>query len=164
MALGTSSTTALAGNTTFSFASLTGKPTTLAGYGITDGYSNSKVDARISAASIQYLTDVATVSASDDGKILYYDHSATSFKWKTDAAGGGTISALTDTTISGASNGQVLKYNGSAWVNGTDAGGIALTDLSVGAEGSASGDGAIAYNNGTGVFTYTPPTAAGIGV
>lgn len=42
-------------------------------------------------------------------------------------------------------------------------GGIALTDLSVGAEGSASGDGAIAYNNTTGVFTYTPPTAAGIG-
>ena len=103
-----------------SFASLTGKPTTLAGYGITDGYSNAKVEARISAASIQYLTDVATVSASDDGKILYYDHSATSFKWKTDAAGGGTISALTDTTISGASNGQVLKYNGSAWVNAAD--------------------------------------------
>ena len=35
--------------------------------------------------------------------------------------------------------------------------GIALTDLSVGSEGSASGDGAIAYNNSSGVFTYTPP-------
>jgi hypothetical protein len=42
-------------------------------------------------------------------------------------------------------------------------GGIALTDLSVGTEGTASGDGAISYNNTTGVFTYTPPTAAGIG-
>lgn len=40
---------------------------------------------------------------------------------------------------------------------------IALTNLSVGTEGTASGDGAIAYNNSTGVFTYTPPTAAGIG-
>ena len=40
--------------------------------------------------------------------------------------------------------------------------GIALTDLSVGAEAAASGDGAISYNNSTGVFTYTPPTAAGI--
>ena len=40
--------------------------------------------------------------------------------------------------------------------------GIALTNLSVGAEPSASGNGAIAYNNSTGVFTYTPPTAAGI--
>jgi hypothetical protein len=36
-------------------------------------------------------------------------------------------------------------------------GAIALTDLSVGTEGSASGNGAIAYNNSTGVFTYTPP-------
>ena len=32
-----------------------------------------------------------------------------------------------------------------------------LSSLSVGAEGTASGDGAIAYNNTTGVFTYTPP-------
>jgi len=35
--------------------------------------------------------------------------------------------------------------------------GIALTDLSIGAEGIASGDGGLAYNNSTGVFTYTPP-------
>lgn len=34
---------------------------------------------------------------------------------------------------------------------------IELTNLSVGSEGSASGDGAIAYNNSTGAFTYTPP-------
>ena len=40
---------------------------------------------------------------------------------------------------------------------------ITLTALSVGTEGSASGDGSVAYNNTTGVFTYTPPTAAGIG-
>lgn len=40
---------------------------------------------------------------------------------------------------------------------------IELTDLSVGAEGSASGDGSLTYNNTTGVFTYTPPTATGIG-
>ena len=36
-------------------------------------------------------------------------------------------------------------------------GGVDLTAFSVGAEGSASGDGAISYNNLTGVFTYTPP-------
>ena len=36
-------------------------------------------------------------------------------------------------------------------------GGIALTDLSVGSENTASGDGAISYNNSTGVFNYTPP-------
>jgi hypothetical protein len=34
---------------------------------------------------------------------------------------------------------------------------IELDDLSVGAEGTASGDGSVAYDNTTGVFTYTPP-------
>ena len=41
LALGTSSTTALAGDTTFSFADITSKPTTLAGYGITDAANTS---------------------------------------------------------------------------------------------------------------------------
>ena len=44
-----------------------------------------------------------------------------------------------------------------AYVDSNSGSGIALTDLSVGSEGSASGDGAIAYNNSSGVFTYTPP-------
>ena len=34
---------------------------------------------------------------------------------------------------------------------------VTLSGLSVGSEASASGDGGIAYNNSTGVFTYTPP-------
>jgi hypothetical protein len=42
-------------------------------------------------------------------------------------------------------------------------GGISLTDLSVGAEGTASGNGSLSYNSSTGVFTYSPPTAAGLG-
>lgn len=42
-------------------------------------------------------------------------------------------------------------------------GGIALTDLSVGTEGTANGDGSLSYDNSTGVFTYSPPTAAGLG-
>lgn len=46
-----------------------------------------------------------------------------------------------------------LTVNGNA-VTGEE---INLTDLSVGSEQTASGDGAIAYNNTTGVFTYTPP-------
>ncbi len=38
-----------------------------------------------------------------------------------------------------------------------NSGGLSLTDLSVGSENTASGDGAISYNNSTGVFNYTPP-------
>ena len=48
------------------------------------------------------------------------------------------------------------------WGNHASAGYSSLTDLSVGSEGSASGNGSIAYNNGTGVFTYTPPVLSGL--
>ena len=48
----------------------------------------------------------------------------------------------------------------SATVNGLTPG-VDLTAFSVGAEASASGDGGIAYNNSTGVFTYTPPDLSG---
>jgi hypothetical protein len=41
---------------------------------------------------------------------------------------------------------------------------IELTDLSVGAEGTASGDGSISYNNTTGVITYTPPVIPAAGI
>jgi len=67
-----------------------------------------------------------------------------------------------------AAGGQVLSWDGAdyAWVaqsGGGGGGGVDLTAFSVGAEAAASDDGAIAYDNTTGVFTYTPPTAAGIG-
>ena len=57
------------------------------------------------------------------------------------------------------SDGQFLKTDGNGNLSFASAssGGIALTDLSVGSEGSASGNGAISYNNSSGVFTYTPP-------
>ena len=59
---------------------------------------------------------------------------------------------------SGASNNQVLSWNGSdyAWVaNSGGGGGIALTDLSV--TTASAGTAGLAYNNTSGVFTYTPP-------
>ena len=123
-----------------------------------DAATKGYVDDLIAGSNeIGELTDV-TVSSASTGQILKYNGSA----W-VNTAEVNELNELTGVTISSVSNGQVLKYNGSAWVNAADAGGIALTDLSVGAEGSASGDGSIAYNNSTGVFTYSPPTAAGIG-
>ena len=71
-----------------------------------------------------------------------------------------TLDGLTGVSTSGVTSGQVLKYNGTSWAPAADASGssgIALSDISVGAEGTASGDGSLAYNNSTGVFTYTPP-------
>ena len=74
-------------------------------------------------------------------------------------AANSALSDLSDVTITSPTNGQVVKYNSSTgqFENQADAGGIQLTDLSVGAEGTASGDGSISYSNTTGVFTYTPP-------
>ena len=71
-----------------------------------------------------------------------------------------TLDGLSGVSTSGVTSGQVLKYNGTSWAPAADASGssgIALSDISVGAEGTASGDGSLAYNNSTGVFTYTPP-------
>ena len=66
---------------------------------------------------------------------------------------------LSDVNITNVQQNQVIKYNSSTgnWENQADTGGIGLTDLSVGTEGTPSGDGSLAYNNTTGVFTYTPP-------
>jgi len=55
LVLGTSSTTALAGDTSLFdgvFASLTSKPTTLSGYGITDGYTNANAVSAVVASDL----------------------------------------------------------------------------------------------------------------
>ena len=75
-----------------------------------------------------------------------------------------SINELSDVDTTGVANNKILKYNSTSgnFEVADDSGGIALTDLSVSAEGTASGDGAIAYNNTTGVFTYTPPVLSGL--
>jgi plastocyanin len=96
---------------------------------------------------------------------LTYNDVANSLTIDSAGGGGGGATALEDlTNVSSTSpnTGQVLKWAGTEWAPAADAtggggSGIALTDLSVGAEGTASGDGDVSYNNVTGVFTYTPP-------
>ena len=63
----------------------------------------------ISAQNLTTLTDVDTVTSSDDGKILFYDHGTTSFKWKDEATSGVTaFTSLTDGP--GAYTGNSGKY------------------------------------------------------
>lgn len=85
-----------------------------------------------------------------------------------DLNGIGSIpSDLTDLGISDGTSGQFLTTDGSGNFSfasvSQGSSGIALSDLSVGAEGAASGNGSISYNSSNGVFTYTPPTASGLG-
>ena len=98
-----------------------------------------------------------------------------------------------DTTSSAPTTGQVLKWNGAQWAPGADAttGGagtdadtldgfdgsyyldynnlnnkpaiLALDSLSIGVENTPSGNGAISYDDTTGEFKFTPPTASGLG-
>ena len=83
----------------------------------------------------------------------------------------GTVStgnAGTNATVTNAGSSSAAVFNfaiprGAAGADGADgADGIQLNDISVGSEGSASGNGSIAYNNSTGVFTYTPPVLSGL--
>ena len=86
------------------------------------------------------LSDYLPSQASNSGK--YLTTNGTSASWGTVTIPT-DIANLTDTT--------------SLLGGGGGGGGIALTDISVGADNSASGGGNVSYNNSTGVFTYTPP-------
>tara|TARA_B100001057_G_scaffold501261_1_gene622794 strand:+ start:2729 stop:4636 length:1908 start_codon:yes stop_codon:yes gene_type:complete len=96
---------------------------------------------------------------------LTYNDVANSLTIDSAGGGGGGATALEDLTnvsTTSPNTGQVLKWAGTEWAPAADStggggSGIALTDLSVGTEGTASGDGDVSYNNVTGVFTYTPP-------
>ena len=117
---------------------------------------SDNVTINMSAFSIDFLSDVDTTSsAPSTGQVLKWDGA----KWApgADATTGG---AGTDAdTLDGFDGSYYLDYNN---LNNTPAI-LTLSSLSVGVENSASGNGAISYNNSTGEFKYTPPTAAGIG-
>lgn len=114
------------------------------------------VQVNMDAFSIDFLSDVDTTSsAPTTGQVLKWDGA----KWApgVDATTGG---AGTDAdTLDGFDGSYYLDYNN---LNNTPSV-VALDSFSIGIENAASGDGEISYDNTTGVFKYTPPTAAGIG-
>ena len=99
--------------------------------------------------SFNTRTGAVTLNATDVNNALGYtaQNAATAVS---------AIDDLSDVTITSPSTNQVLTWNGSAWINQAGAsGGIALTDLSVTVASAGSAN--LAYNNTSGVFTYTPP-------
>ena len=116
----------------------------------------SNVTINLSTFSVDFLSDVdTTTTPPTSGQVLKWDGA----KWApgTDATTGG---AGTDAdTLDGFDGTYYLDYG-----NFTNTPTVAtLSSFSVGNELVASGNGAISYDNTTGVFRYTPPTAAGIG-
>ena len=155
------------------FASLTGKPTTLAGYGITDAFTGvySTLTSRptISLSSSDLTYDGTTLDLSGIGATgptgptgATGATGATGSTGATGAAGNGVTNVVItgDELIFTYANSSVQNLGnvkGDTGATGaTGAAGVQLTDFSV-TTASASSGGALAYNNGTGVYTFTPP-------
>ena len=122
------------------FADLTSKPTTLAGYGITDGgggaYANSNVDTHLNQSNPTsgYVlswngSDYAWVSNGSAGAHFTTADARTSISATTGLSynnGTGVLSLnaelsnLSNVASTVPSTGQVLKWNGSTWTPGTD--------------------------------------------
>jgi len=104
----------------------------------------------LDAFSIDFLSDVDTTSSTPTtGQVLKWDGS----KWApgVDATTGG---AGTDAdTLDGFDGSYYLDYNNFSNTPTI----LTLSALSIGNELPAAGDGAITYDNTTGVFRYTPP-------
>jgi hypothetical protein len=97
----------------------------------------------------------------DTANNLLKAHNGTGFV----SAGYQNLSDLEDVTITSIASGELLKWNGSAFVNNTlaEADIQSVTGLETAVEGmlsvtDAGGDGSLAYANG--VFTYTGPSAS----
>ena len=74
-------------------------------------FTDARADARIAVASLTTLSNVDLVSASEDGKILSYNHATTSFKWKEDTTAT-NLTNLTDVdAVTGSDDGEVLYYD-----------------------------------------------------
>ena len=113
--------------------------------------SNSDIlEINMSAFSIDFLSDVDTTSSSPvTGQVLKWDGS----KWApgTDATSGG--SGTDADTLDGFDGSYYLDYN-----NFSNTPTVAtLASFSIGNELTAAGDGAISYDDQSGVFRYTPP-------
>ena len=113
--------------------------------------TNIITDAKVATWDAAY-TDWNASNANWDTAFGWGDHGVAGYLTST-----GVLSSHTDVHTAAATDGQVLKWvnANSRWEPATDAGGIALTALSV-TTGSASGTGTLAYNNSTGVFTFQP--------
>jgi len=99
------------------------------------------------------LTDVNSTGLSDQ-KVLYWDAATSTFKFKLIASP--SIANCTDVTLTSLANGQILKYNGTAWVNVNNYLSL-LGDVNV--TGLANGQ-SLKWSSGTSKWiVYTPPTS-----
>lgn len=155
--------------TSVAFADLTSKPTTLAGFGITDGVNQANIDSAIAnvidsaPGALNTLNELAAALGDDPNfattvidrfsriednvfNITADDSTSVSI------SRGETFSIKGGTSISTTSD-----IEGNITVNFSNPGYIQLNSLSFIASATASGSGSVSYDNTTGQFQYTPP-------
>ena len=130
----------------------------VAGDGLTGGGTSGDVTLAVSVddSSIEINSDTLRVKASGVTNAML--------------AGSIANSKLANSSVT--INSQAIALGGSHTFDSDDIGegssnlyftnARARGTLSIGSEGTASGNGAIAYNSSTGVFTYTPPVISGL--
>jgi len=97
------------------------------------------------------------IFGSNSNRDWYFDYEAGMLYW-TPENENGTGSFEDSDSWTTFTDSHVVYIAGYRYIGATGTGGsVALTDLSVGADDSASGGGGLAYNDTSGVFTYTPP-------
>ena len=128
------------------------------------GYQNANITGTVDAANFtvagEPLSSIQVQSdwnEADTGSAAYILN-------KPDISGARSIYDLDDVVGEGlGSENDVLTLDGAGnWYPAAPAGGIALTDFSV-TQNPKSGQGSLTYDDGTGVFTYTPPNAVLVG-
>ena len=98
------------------------------------------------------LLDVNSTGLSDQ-KVLYWDAATSKFKFKLLASP--SIATCTDVTLTSLVNGQILKYNGTAWVNANNLFSL-LGDVNV---AGVTNNQSLKWDSGTSKWiVYTPPT------
>ena len=155
--------------TSVAFADLTSKPTTLAGFGITDGVNQANIDSAIAnvidsaPGALNTLNELAAALGDDpnfattvidrfsrieDNVFNITADDSTSIS----ISRGETFSIKGGTSISTTSD-----IEGNITVNFSNPGYIQLNSLSFIASATASGSGSVSYDNTNGQFQYTPP-------
>lgn len=97
---------------THTFSSLTSKPTTISGYGITDAYTKTEVDTALAGKSDTSHTHTFSSLTSKPTTLAGYGI--------TDAASSThnhTLDGLSNITITSKATGDLIRWNGTAWVN-----------------------------------------------
>jgi len=107
-----------------SWNDLSNTPTTLGGYGITDAYTKTETYSRTEVDNLLYTdSDVDTHlnrNTANTNELLSYNGS--DYEWVTYAEIVGapeTLGELNDVSLGTPSSGEILKYNGTNWVDAT---------------------------------------------